>query len=261
MVFFNIWHCLLVCVSLAKQVNSSQISHLQLPIWSALLPTMMLPFRDVGVLCFWIFCYMPCLTFRRLPAAVQARILYVVRYSAKFIRVRLRRNPSAQGARDDRAIAKILAMQDKALVTPLAEFLAVYDVLLTVVSHLHYVDMTNPTLVSKTICQTLLFAPDGTFRKYTCEPNSRERCWVCSNRICNGCSFRRSLKESHPFYDHVFHCVPHCSACYLGTLRKPRIIGLPSIGTSDAYVSVRLRVMIFISSGCVRRVISYLKRS
>lgn len=236
MVFFNICNCFFACVSLAKEVNSSRISHSQLPFWKEVLPTLMLPLRDFGVLCFRILCYGPCLAFRRLPASIQARILFAMRNSVKSIQARLRKRTYPQGARDDYSGTRTSTLQETRPATPLTEFLGVYDVLLMVATHLHYVDIASLSLVSRRIRQTLLPGPDSDrqplhLRMYTCEPESRARCWICPNQICGGCSFRRKLMEAQFFYDHLFHCLPHCSKCYLRTLREPRLEGPPQIDT------------------------------
>ncbi|KAF2440010.1 hypothetical protein P171DRAFT_489786 [Karstenula rhodostoma CBS 690.94] len=236
MIFFNICNCFFACLSLAKEVTLSRLPYSQLPFWNNILPTLMLPFRDFGVLCFWILCYVPCLVFRRLPESFQARILFAIRCSSKSIQARFRQRSSAQGARDDHSGTWTHVLREKSPVTPLAEFLGVYDVLVMVATHLHYNDIVNLSLVSRSICQTLLPAPDSAQQPlhlgaYTCDPVTRAQCWACLNQICKGCSFRRVLKEAQLFCDHMLHCLPHCSACYRRTLREPRLEASRQIDT------------------------------
>ncbi|OAG02043.1 uncharacterized protein CC84DRAFT_981693 [Paraphaeosphaeria sporulosa] len=226
MVFFNICNCFFACVRLGKEVNSSKISHSQLPIWKQLLPTLMLPFREFMVLCFWILLYVPCLTFRRFPASVQSRVLFAMRCRVKSFQGRFQQRKPAQCAQTDHNGAWMTALQGKNTDAPLAEFLCVYDVLVMVTTHLHYVDITNLSLVSRRIHKTLLpakDAPSNFLRTYSCNPGFKARCYVCPNQICNGCLFRREVKKAQLFYDHLFHCLPHCSKCYLRTLREPRV--------------------------------------
>ncbi|KAL5390188.1 hypothetical protein PMIN02_007073 [Paraphaeosphaeria minitans] len=225
MVFFNIGNCFFACIRLGKEVNSSGISHAQLPIWSQLLPTLMLPIRDFGLLCFWILFYIPCLAFRRLPASIQSRALFAMRYSVKYMHAKFQRRTYAQGARVNHSACNT-ALQEENTDAPLAEFLSVSDVLVMITTHLHHVDITNLSLVSRRIHRTLLpaqHAPNSFLRTYSCNPGFKAHCYICPNQICTACLFRRELKAAQIFYDHLFHCLPHCSTCYLRTLREPRV--------------------------------------
>lgn len=217
MVFSNICNCFFACVHLFKAGHLSE---------DGLLLTLVLPFRDLGVLCFWILFYLPCLVFRKLPTSIQSRVLLTMRCGAKAIQTIFRRRPSTPAHSVQVRHRSRTNARPKNTDGTLAKFLSVYDVLVLVTTHLHYVDVANLSLVSRRIHQTLLpaqRAPNSFLRTYTCKPDFKARCYVCLNQICNACLARRSLWGAQLFYDHLFHCLPHCSTCYLRTLREPRV--------------------------------------
>jgi hypothetical protein len=101
--------------------------------------------------------------------------------------------------------------------TSITNFLGVYDILILVTSHLHYVDIQNLSLASKSVREVVIPASGDPrrlthFRIYTCG-RGKERCWVCLNQTCNACCVARRLKQTKLCY-HLDCCYPYCSTCY-----------------------------------------------
>ena len=77
--------------------------------------------------------------------------------------------------------------------TPLSSFLGIYDILMLVVEDLHYTDIVNLSLASKSVREAVLPADDYDrriqhFRMYTCDSSTKMQCWVCNNQLCDVCS-------------------------------------------------------------------------
>ncbi|KAH9877884.1 hypothetical protein J1614_003101 [Plenodomus biglobosus] len=93
---------------------------------------------------------------------------------------------------------------------PLSEFLSVYDILLLVTKHLHYVDVEVLGLISKSVREAVIPHQDivhrlSVFKKYTCQNPNRggmsAKCWI------------RMVPQTRPLF-HMENCTPYCTRCY-----------------------------------------------
>ncbi|KAF2264753.1 hypothetical protein CC78DRAFT_543800 [Lojkania enalia] len=147
--------------------------------------------------------YIVLLAFRCLPLTVKSRVRYTRRYADKVMRKKPGvRHLSAAGGKPN----------------SLADFLSIYDILMSVVPYLHYIDIINLSLASKSVHEAVLPDTDYDrrithFRMYTCRAQSRKQCWVCTNQICNGCRVFRALPQTY-LYHHLDNCRSYCSSCY-----------------------------------------------
>lgn len=189
--------------------------------------------------------YIPVLLFRCLPFGLKSRTRYARNYTVKTGRMledkaemkmkRLKRKEST---------VKYKGGEEKDF-TGLAEFLGIYDILILVVEELHYVDVLNLSLASKSVREVVLPAAAyckllGTngrvrhllieprnlvahrlnhFRMYTCGDIGKKQCWVCTNQICNDCKHSRALKQT-TLYFHLDTCRPYCSKCFFDHIQN-----------------------------------------
>jgi hypothetical protein len=64
-----------------------------------------------------------------------------------------------------------------------------YDLLMMVIRSVHFVDVINLSLASKSLREALLpgaglAARSEALRNYTCEDGTKSRCWICDIQIC-----------------------------------------------------------------------------
>ncbi|KAF1999891.1 hypothetical protein P154DRAFT_535133 [Amniculicola lignicola CBS 123094] len=163
---------------------------------------------------FWI----PSLCFYIWPRAFQSRLCMTRKYVVKVIQ----RCPSPR-----RIMVKIMPSrvakrryQGKGAGTPseLSEFLGIYDILMLVTEDLHYADIINLSLTSKSVREAVLPAQDydyrvGHFKRYTCNRESKQDCWVCTQQICTGCAQYPSI-PFWPVHHHIEVCRAFCTSCY-----------------------------------------------
>ncbi|KAJ4362501.1 hypothetical protein N0V83_010595 [Neocucurbitaria cava] len=103
--------------------------------------------------------------------------------------------------------------------TPLAEFLGMYDMLMLVTEHLHYIDINNLSRVSKSVREAVLPEQDfdrrmKVFKLYTCSNTPhKEQCWTCNNQVCADCSTTISFPQTTILH-HLDNCTPYCTPCY-----------------------------------------------
>ena len=102
--------------------------------------------------------------------------------------------------------------------TPLAQFLGVYDMLMLVSEHLHYIDLMNLSSVSRSVRGSVLPPNDlhrriCTFRLYTCQYESKTSCWTCPKQTCDGCHQLPLIPQVGEFH-HLECCVPYCKSCH-----------------------------------------------
>ena len=130
----------------------------------------------------------PCL-FRRLPTYIKSRARFGARYLAKTGR----RVPSAREV-------KLRHMRPKnsksryeggyeGKGTAFTDFLC-YDVLVLIARDLHYVDLVNLSLASKSVRDVVFPHLDFAIRSehfkiYSCDELTKTQCWVCMIQICN----------------------------------------------------------------------------
>ncbi|KAF2468786.1 uncharacterized protein BDR25DRAFT_52970 [Lindgomyces ingoldianus] len=185
--------------------------------------------RFIGIFLYILY-FIPVVFFRCLPLSIKSRTRYGRRFAVKTsqrlptpheIKLKTRRNkkgPNRYKGGDGEP-------------TGLADFLGIYDILMLVVEDLHYTDIVNLSLASKSVREAVLPVTDYDrrlqhFRRYACEPGSKERCWVCTNTICPGCKRFRNLRQTTPYW-HLDSCRPYCNKCYWTTIQHsttaPRI--------------------------------------
>ncbi|KAH7138881.1 hypothetical protein B0J11DRAFT_27387 [Dendryphion nanum] len=111
--------------------------------------------------------------------------------------------------------------------TPLASFLSIYDILILVTGELHYNDINALSRTSKSVrealfpsinlspldCQSSNAQRLAHFRLYTCDPLSKDTCYLCAAQICGSCQKSRALKLTNLPW-HLDNCVPYCRVCY-----------------------------------------------
>jgi hypothetical protein len=151
--------------------------------------------KAIASFVFAILYLLPVGLFRCLPIKFKAKTRYARRYTAK---TGLRAAHTAEVQLEK--LAKKVPRKKRGAETRykggapgeptnLADFLGIYDMLMLVAEDLHYADILNLSLTSKSVRESVLPAEDYDkrlkhFRRYTCESSSRTQCWVCTNQIC-----------------------------------------------------------------------------
>ncbi|KAG9383541.1 hypothetical protein A1F94_005452 [Pyrenophora tritici-repentis] len=138
-------------------------------------------------LIFFLILYaIPLISFRCLPLSVKAPIRCARRYMIK----------SRLGTEQNTKIAlkKSKSMSNKSKKSPgryqggegshteLAQFLGVYDILILIAKDLHYIDVMNLALVSKSVRKSVLPSYDlarrlPIYKLYTCNADDKRSCW------------------------------------------------------------------------------------
>ncbi|KAF1960953.1 hypothetical protein CC80DRAFT_544348 [Byssothecium circinans] len=196
--------------------------------------------RVIIVLIVALLYYLPAVFFRCLPLGVKSRVRMARRSGIKAGQIIEEKSEIKMKA----VMRKITRPGEKNVYvwkgdgkpTNLAEFLSIYDMLISVTKHLHYVDINNLVLVSKSVRESVLPADAYAqrmvhFKMYACRRSGKTKCWVCENQICKNCKHPRALKQT-PAYFHLDTCQPFCTKCYYTTVHQPRGITLPTTATS-----------------------------
>lgn len=165
-----------------------------IPVGKALLMSSIQGFKVYpALLVYWLIYTIPAFFFRCcLPISVKSRVRFARRYGVK-----AGQRITDKSAMRMKALRKTtVADERKVYVYPgngqpatLADFLSIYDMLMLVCQHLHYVDIGNLGLVSRHVRETILPADTRIQREihikmYTCERGSIKQCWLCMNQIC-----------------------------------------------------------------------------
>ncbi|ORY19569.1 hypothetical protein BCR34DRAFT_134628 [Clohesyomyces aquaticus] len=180
-----------------------------------------------------IFVYVPwfllVLIFRCLPLSLKSRTRFGRRYAVKTAQRlptphEVKMKTMSMTRRDGK---KRYKGGEDGNPTGLAEFLGIYDVLMLVVEDLHYADIVNLSLASKSVREAVLPAADYDrrikhFRMYACEPETKSQCWVCANTICQLCLIPRSLRPNTLTW-HLDTCHPYCTSCYWSSVAHTRL--------------------------------------
>jgi hypothetical protein len=190
--------------------------------------------------------WLPVLLFRFLPLSIKSRVRFARRYGLK----------AGQGVEEKsetqmKVLVKKTGMGGKRHIgmyeskgngqpTSLADFLAIYDMLIAVVENLHYVDLVNLGRVSRSVREVVLPSDAYAqrmihFKMYTCHGESKWECWSCLNLICQvsrcpsnvhianqlwqSCKYSRALKQTTPCF-HLDTCRPYCTNCYFTVVQK-----------------------------------------
>ncbi|KAF2788288.1 hypothetical protein K505DRAFT_366603 [Melanomma pulvis-pyrius CBS 109.77] len=198
--------------------------------------------KAIGIMLVAFLWYIPVLVFRCLPIGFKAPTRHARRYTAKTglraasgTEVQLEKLAKMTTRRKDGKGTRYQGGGTEAEPTKLADFLGIYDILMLVVEDLHYTDIVNLSLASKSVREAVLPAEDyerrlNHFRMYTCESDSKEQCWVCTNQICYSCTRRPIFKQTTP-YHHLDVCNPYCTHCYKVLTRTPRPTKGPPVCT------------------------------
>lgn len=101
--------------------------------------------------------------------------------------------------------------------TTFTDFLC-YDVLVLIARDLHYVDLVNLSLVSKSVRDVVFPRSDFAtrsehFKIYSCDELTKTQCWVCMIQVCNSCEIQRPIRETSLIF-HLDVCKMYCSSCY-----------------------------------------------
>ncbi|KAH7552218.1 hypothetical protein BM1_09080 [Bipolaris maydis] len=103
--------------------------------------------------------------------------------------------------------------------TQLAQFLGIYDMLMMVTQHLHYIDVLSLSSVSKSVHNSVLPHDDlhrrlTVFKRNTCRDGGvMNPCSVCWIPMCSDCAKFTSFVQSVPLH-HLENCIPYCKTCY-----------------------------------------------
>jgi hypothetical protein len=175
--------------------------------------------------------YVPLAFFRCLPISVKAPVRSVWRHGAK----------TGIGAGQK---AEIMMMEFKTEINkkkheigryqggngphtpnPLSDFLGIYDTLVLVTEHLHYIDVIHLSQVSKSVRESVLPSYDlvrrlNVFKLYTCQLDQMTTCWTCSNQICHDCQQLPELPQTTVLH-HLSECQPYCKPCYKTHVLRP----------------------------------------
>jgi hypothetical protein len=100
----------------------------------------------------------------------------------------------------------------------LSDFLGIYDMLILVTDHLHFIDVINLSRVSKSVRESVLPSQDlirrfTVFKLYTCLPDQKLTCWACTNQICPDCQQLPLVPQTTALH-HLDNCQPYCTPCY-----------------------------------------------
>ncbi|KAF2188957.1 hypothetical protein K469DRAFT_564483, partial [Zopfia rhizophila CBS 207.26] len=215
----NIIISVILCVIAARESRRRQRSFRE---W--LLEAIISFPRFIAVVLYLLWC-IPVAIFRCLPIGIKSRTRYTRRIAVKTGQ-RLS-TPHEIKLRKLRPNHPVMRYQggDGGEPTGLADFLGVYDILMLVAENLHYTDIVNLSLVSKSIREAVLPVADydrrlNHFKMYTCQARSRKQCWVCTNQICKKCKHFRALKQTTSYF-HLDTCQPYCSSCYFTHIQLP----------------------------------------
>lgn len=121
-------------------------------------------------------------------------------------------------------------------------FLTNEDAVFLLAPYLHYADIVNLGLTSKSIYEIvfatnaeliLSHSPPGplgnqrrrTLKTQSCRPKHKDSCWFCGFQICRGCT--TAWYEDEPkTTKHLERCSPYCSRCYYSLICKREEVSL-----------------------------------
>ncbi|KAF2688305.1 hypothetical protein K458DRAFT_146335 [Lentithecium fluviatile CBS 122367] len=186
--FLNVTFCIYACLNLYRDSQRNNT-----PLWKSFLHSTHTFSKIVGFVLFAVVYYAWALLFRFLPVSIKSRVRFARRYGLKAgqgLGEKSEMQMKALKKKFDRGGEKrIYEVKNNGEPTGLAEFLGIYDMLISVVEHLHYVDVVNLGLVSRSVRAAIL--PNDAyaqrmvhFKMYTCHRKSKKECWVCLNQVC-----------------------------------------------------------------------------
>ncbi|OCL05466.1 hypothetical protein AOQ84DRAFT_355945 [Glonium stellatum] len=166
---------------------------------------------------FCCFALLPVCLFNCLPMCIKSRARFIARCVAKTSR----RMPSPREIKLQRMRPKNPKPHYEGRYegkgTAFTDFLC-YDVLVLISRDLHYVDLVNLSLASKSVREVVFPRADFAtrsehFKMYSCDELTKTQCWVCTVQVCTSCQITRPIRETHTLY-HLNHCKLYCSSCY-----------------------------------------------
>jgi len=187
--FMNIVFCLWVCLHIYLEAQREKRSF-----WTALLHNALAAMKVLGVIIFAALYWVPRLLFRFLPIAVKSPVRFVRRYGVKAGQgleeksaMQLKTLTKTSSGKGDKGVYEGKGNGEPA---KLAEFLGIYDMLILVVENLHYVDLINLGLVSRSVREAVLPSEAYAqrmvhFKLYTCHRKGKRACWSCKMQICS----------------------------------------------------------------------------
>jgi hypothetical protein len=187
--FINIVACISACLSTYWEAQREKRSF-----WKALLHTALKGIKILAVFIFASLYWIPTVMFRLLPISIKSRVRFARRYGLKAgqgleerSEIQLKTLTNMSRKRGERG-----AYQGKSNGQPadLAEFLGIYDMLISVVENLHYADLINLSLVSRSVREAVLPSDAYAqrmlhFKMYSCHPKGKRECWSCKMQICS----------------------------------------------------------------------------
>jgi hypothetical protein len=176
----------------------------------------------IGFIAVWLW-YIPIIFFRLLPLCFKSRSRYARRFALKSGQALANKTEVKMRHIMNKDVMKSY-MSGEGAPTELADFLSIYDILILIAEDLHYVDVLNLGLTSKSVREAVLPSSAASqrlnhFRMYTCEPQTKSQCWVCTNQVCEPCGYSRALKQRSLYY-HLDVCRPYCNKCYFRNIQK-----------------------------------------
>jgi hypothetical protein len=172
----------------------SEVQGEMAPFWKILLNNTLKALRILAFLIFAPLYWIPLLLFRFLPISVKSRVRFARRYVAKAgqgmeekSEVQLKTLTKKYNGRGE---IGVYAGKGNGEPANLAEFLGIYDMLILLVENLHYVDLVNLGLVSRSVREAILPSDAYAqrmvhFKMYTCHRKGKRKCWICEMQICS----------------------------------------------------------------------------
>jgi hypothetical protein len=163
-----------------------------LPFWGPFMRILTLVPQVIGVFIVFVLYYIPAFFFRCLPISVKSRVRFARRYGMKAgqaveekSEMQMNNIKRKLERRDKDGLPNIV--NSDGVSTHLAHFLAIYDILIMVTENLHYVDLLNLGLVSKSVRKVV--QPTNAqqmihLKMYTCHRKTKTQCWICTNLVC-----------------------------------------------------------------------------
>ena len=163
---------------------------------------------------FWAIATGTAWAYRKIvPLPIRNRLLFVWRYLCKYLQrlpLPIFRRPKRHAKKPWTPRPKlvpppgprlVLLLDEKASTDPLARNL-LFDVLALVARDLHYIDLQNLGLTSRSLREAVFPANDAERRRllrgYSCRKGHKTRCWGCGLQVCN---VRTLLIVPYTYYD------------------------------------------------------------
>ncbi|KAF2635255.1 hypothetical protein P280DRAFT_523345 [Massarina eburnea CBS 473.64] len=239
--FLNLMFCFLRTLYLWRDARKTNN-----PFW----PTVLLDFSTIPKFFAYLLAtflyFIPAILFRCLPISVKSRVRMVRRSSIKAgqiieeksgMQLKIIKTKIEDKVHKGGKESGVYVSKGDGVPTNLSEFLSIYDMLILVTQNLHYTDINNLGIVSKSVREAMLPADAYAqrmvhFKMYTCR-SDKTQCWVCDTQVCKYCQSPRGLKQTTTYF-HLDSCQPYCTPCYFSIVQKPPGITLPQRCTATS---------------------------